>query len=120
MPKADIATKPRACNYGLYRAKGEYCVIYDAEDKPDTDQLKKAAIVFSRSEEALACLQSRLNFYNAEENLLSKWFSIEYSYWYDYYLEGLDRVDAPIPLGGRVIILGPDSCVNLEVGTHTT
>ena len=23
-PKADITTKPRACNYGLYRAKGEY------------------------------------------------------------------------------------------------
>jgi cellulose synthase/poly-beta-1,6-N-acetylglucosamine synthase-like glycosyltransferase len=100
IPRADITTKPRACNYGLYRAKGEYCVIYDAEDKPDEDQLKKAAIVFSRSEEELACLQSRLNFYNAKENLLSRWFSIEYSYWYDYYLEGLDRVDAPIPLGG--------------------
>ena len=100
VPKADITTKPRACNYGLIRAKGEYCVIYDAEDKPDTDQLKKAAIVFSRSEEAVGCLQSRLNFYNVEENLLSKWFSIEYSYWYDYYLEGLDRIDAPIPLGG--------------------
>jgi len=100
VPEADIITKPRACNYGLLRAKGEYCVIYDAEDNPDTDQLKKAAIVFHNSDQDLSCLQSRLNFYNTQENLLSRWFSIEYSYWYDYYLEGLDRVGAPIPLGG--------------------
>jgi cellulose synthase/poly-beta-1,6-N-acetylglucosamine synthase-like glycosyltransferase len=46
------------------------------------------------------CLQSLLNFYNPTENLLTRWFSLEYSYWYDYYLEGLDRVGAPLPLGG--------------------
>lgn len=100
IPKADIMTKPRACNYGLIRAIGEYCVIYDAEDNPDPDQLKKSAAAFSSSKENVACLQSRLNFYNAKENLLTRWFSIEYSYWYDYYLEGLDQVGAPIPLGG--------------------
>jgi cellulose synthase/poly-beta-1,6-N-acetylglucosamine synthase-like glycosyltransferase len=100
IPKADITTKPRACNYGLLRAKGKYCVIYDAEDSPDKDQLKKAAIAFSRSPEDIACFQSKLNFYNAEENSLSRWFSIEYTYWYDYYLSGLDKVNAPIPLGG--------------------
>jgi cellulose synthase/poly-beta-1,6-N-acetylglucosamine synthase-like glycosyltransferase len=100
IPQADITTKPRACNYGLLRAKGKYCVIYDAEDNPNKDQLKKAAIAFACADENIACLQSKLNFYNANENTLSKWFSIEYSYWYDFYLEGLDRVDAPIPLGG--------------------
>jgi cellulose synthase/poly-beta-1,6-N-acetylglucosamine synthase-like glycosyltransferase len=100
IPEADITTKPRACNYGLLRAKGKYCVIYDAEDNPGTDQLKKAAVTFSTASEAVACLQSKLNFYNAKENLLSRWFSIEYSYWYDYYLPGLDMTDAPIPLGG--------------------
>ncbi len=100
IPQADITTKPRACNYGLQRAKGKYCVIYDAEDNPDKDQLKKAAIAFSNANENIACLQSKLNFYNANENLLTRWFSIEYSYWYDFYLEGLDKVDVPIPLGG--------------------
>ncbi len=100
IPVADITTKPRACNYGLLRAKGKYCVIFDAEDNPDEDQLKKAAIAFSHLPEDIVCLQSKLNFYNANENMLSGWFSIEYSYWYDYYLEGLDRVDVPIPLGG--------------------
>jgi cellulose synthase/poly-beta-1,6-N-acetylglucosamine synthase-like glycosyltransferase len=120
IPRADITTKPRACNYGLHRAKGEYCVIYDAEDKPDEDQLKKAAIVFSRSEEELACLQSRLNFYNAKENLLSRWFSIEYSYWYDFYLKVLTASVLRSPLGAQAITSGPNNCENLEVGTHTT
>lgn len=100
VPSAKITTKPRACNYGLLRAKGELCVIYDAEDEPHPDQLIKAAIVFLRSENDVVCLQSKLNFYNANENILTKWFSIEYGYWYEFYLPGLDYVDAPIPLGG--------------------
>lgn len=100
VPSAKITTKPRACNYGLLRAKGELCVIYDAEDDPHTDQLIKAAIVFLRSEQDVVCLQSKLNFYNSDENILTRWFSIEYGYWYEFYLPGLDFIDAPIPLGG--------------------
>jgi len=100
IPGAQVTTKPRACNYGLLRAKGELCVIYDAEDRPDPNQLKKAAIVFLRSPQDVVCLQSKLNFYNADENLLTKWFSIEYANWYEFYLQGLDWIEAPIPLGG--------------------
>ncbi|MBS7623094.1 glycosyltransferase [Candidatus Bathyarchaeota archaeon] len=100
IPYTEITTKPRACNFGLLRAKGEYCVIYDAEDDPEPDQLKKAVAAFSIVPENCVCLQARLNYYNARQNLLTRWFSLEYSYWYDYYLEGLDRVGAPLPLGG--------------------
>ncbi len=100
IPSAKVTTKPRACNYGLLRAKGELVVIYDAEDKPDPDQLKKAAIIFLRSSDNVVCLQSKLNFYNADENILTKWFSIEYANWYEFYLQGLDWIEAPIPLGG--------------------
>jgi cellulose synthase/poly-beta-1,6-N-acetylglucosamine synthase-like glycosyltransferase len=100
VPEADIKTKPRACNYGLLRARGEYCVIYDAEDDPEPDQLKKAVVAFSRTPTDVICLQSKLNYYNPKENLLTRWFSLEYSFWYDYYLEGLDQVDGVIPLGG--------------------
>ncbi len=100
IPAAKVTTKPRACNYGLLRAKGELCVIYDAEDKPDLDQLRKSAIIFMRSKEDVVCLQSKLNFYNANENTLTKWFSIEYANWYEFYLQGLDWIESPIPLGG--------------------
>jgi cellulose synthase/poly-beta-1,6-N-acetylglucosamine synthase-like glycosyltransferase len=100
IPAAEVTTKPRACNYGLLRAKGELCVIYDAEDRPDPNQLRKAAIVFSRSEQDLVCLQSKLTFYNADYNTLTKWFYIEYANWFEFYLQGLDWINAPIPLGG--------------------
>lgn len=100
IPSAEITTKPRACNYGLLRAKGEFCVIYDAEDKPDPEQLRKAVAAFHHSNDNLACLQSKLNFFNANENTLTKWFSIEYASWFEFYLQGLDYFNAPIPLGG--------------------
>jgi cellulose synthase/poly-beta-1,6-N-acetylglucosamine synthase-like glycosyltransferase len=100
VPAGAVQTKPRACNYGLLRANGDFVTIYDAEDDPAPDQLKKAVISFQRLGDDCVCLQSHLNFYNSDENLLTKWFSLEYLYWFDYYLEGLDAIDAPIPLGG--------------------
>jgi cellulose synthase/poly-beta-1,6-N-acetylglucosamine synthase-like glycosyltransferase len=100
VPEADIMTKPRACNYGLLRATGDYCVIFDAEDDPEPDQLKKAVVAFQRLGREFVCLQSHLNFYNPKVNLLTRFFSLEYSYWFDHYLNGLDKVGAPLPLGG--------------------
>ncbi len=100
IPKAEITTKPRACNYGLKRSRGEFVVIYDAEDLPDRDQLKKVVIAFNRLGSKYACVQCLLNFYNPRRNMLTRWFSIEYSYYYDFYIQGLDKIDAPIPLGG--------------------
>ena len=115
-----MKTKPRACNYGLLRAKGEYIVIFDAEDDPAPDQLKKAVIAFERMEKDCVCLQSHLNFYNSEENLLTRWFPLEYSYWYDYYLEGLDTNDAPIPLGGTSNHFRTKQLRELGTGTPST
>ncbi len=96
MPK----TKPKACNLGLARARGEYLVIYDAEDRPEPDQLKKAVIGFSRVADEVICLQAKLNFYNRNQNILTKWFATEYSTWFDLYLPGLGEIGSPIPLGG--------------------
>ena len=48
VPDALPKTKPKACNYGLSRRRGEYLVIYDAEDIPEPDQLKKASIAFAQ------------------------------------------------------------------------
>lgn len=100
IPNAELKTKPRACNYGLKRARGEFVVIYDAEDLPDRDQLKKTVLAFRRLGPEYACIQCLLNFYNPRKNILTRWFSIEYSYYYDYYIQGLDKIGAPIPLGG--------------------
>jgi cellulose synthase/poly-beta-1,6-N-acetylglucosamine synthase-like glycosyltransferase len=93
-------TKPKACNYGLIHARGDYVVIYDAEDLPDRDQLKKVVIAFSKTPENVACIQAKLNYYNRKQNILTEWFTVEYSMWFDLLLPGLDAEKAPIPLGG--------------------
>jgi len=99
VPDLPPKTKPRACNHGLERARGEFLVIYDAEDRPDPDQLRKAVAAFSEYPD-ISCFQSKLNYYNQNQNFLTKWFTIEYSAWFDLFLPGLHMQNAPIPLGG--------------------
>lgn len=93
-------TKPKACNYALTFARGEFVTIYDAEDKPDADQLKKAVAIFRSVPEEVVCLQARLNYYNREENLLTRMFAIEYGGLFNFMLPGLQALGIPIPLGG--------------------
>jgi len=100
VPLGEPRTKPRACDWGLEEARGELLVVYDAEDRPERDQLKKAAWLFAHSPQTLACVQARLNYYNSTQNLLTRWFTSEYSTWFDLFLPGLTGLNAPIPLGG--------------------
>lgn len=100
VPHSKPKTKPKACNYGLIHARGEYVVIYDAEDRPEPDQLKKVHIAFNRSPASCCCIQAKLNYFNSEQNLLTRWFTQEYSMWFDLLLPGLMQLDIPIPLGG--------------------
>jgi cellulose synthase/poly-beta-1,6-N-acetylglucosamine synthase-like glycosyltransferase len=100
VPAGGPRTKPKAVNYALAFARGEYLVIYDAEDRPEPDQLKKAVARFRGLPRATACLQARLNFYNAEQNWLTKMFALDYAQWFDMLLPGLDRIGVPMPLGG--------------------
>lgn len=100
VPFSHPRTKPKACNYGLLSAKGKYITIYDAEDRPDPDQLKKIVHLFTNSSKETICIQARLNFYNRKENIITKLFSIEYSLLFDYMLSGIKKLSFPIPLGG--------------------
>ncbi|HOL67435.1 MAG TPA: glycosyltransferase, partial [bacterium] len=100
VPDQPPKTKGKALNYGLVQARGDFLVIYDAEDIPEPDQLKKAVLGFQRSPEQVVCLQAKLNYYNPYQNILTGWFTAEYSTWFDLYLPGISRVGAPIPLGG--------------------
>jgi cellulose synthase/poly-beta-1,6-N-acetylglucosamine synthase-like glycosyltransferase len=100
VPPGTPRTKPRACNYALNFARGAFTVIYDAEDEPEPDQLRKAVTAFAARPPEVACLQARLNFYNAGENWLTKLFAIEYALWFDVMLPGLQRMGVPMPLGG--------------------
>ena len=100
VPEGTPRTKPRACNYGLMQTTGAYVVIYDAEDIPDPLQLKKTVLTFANHEPELACVQAKLNFYNMHQNILTSWFTAEYSTWFDLTLPGLQQVGFSLPLGG--------------------
>ena len=100
VPAAQPRTKPKALNYGITVATGDLLTIYDAEDRPDPLQLRKAAIALSTAPTDVACVQAKLAFFNPGQNLLTRWFTIEYRIWFNELLPGLSQLDAPIPLGG--------------------
>jgi cellulose synthase/poly-beta-1,6-N-acetylglucosamine synthase-like glycosyltransferase len=100
VPPSHPQTKPKACNFALQFARGEFLVVYDAEDRPEPDQLRKVVATFRQSSPDTACLQCRLSYFNAGENWLTRMFTLDYALWFDQMLPGLERLNVPIPLGG--------------------
>jgi cellulose synthase/poly-beta-1,6-N-acetylglucosamine synthase-like glycosyltransferase len=100
IPPAEPRTKPKALNFGLTLARGEIVAVYDVEDKPDILQLRRAAVTLSRCGPEVACVQAQLSYRNATQNIITKWFTVEYAMWFSFFLPGLVTLNAPIPLGG--------------------
>lgn len=109
VPAGTPMTKPRACNFALMFARGEYLAIFDAEDRPEPNQLRIAHAAFLEANDAtlldpatkpLACVQASLNYFNSRQNVLTRMFTLEYSTWFDSMLPGMEALRLPIPLGG--------------------
>ena len=100
IPPHGPRTKPKACNVGLMHARGEFCVIYDAEDRPEPDQLLKAVAAFRSLPSWVVCVQAELQYWNPWTNWLTRCFAAEYALNFSLVLRGLDRFRVPIPLGG--------------------
>lgn len=100
VPPGEPRTKPKALNYALQLASGSMITVYDAEDRPDPLQLRLAAVALERGGTDTACVQGRLNYFNPEQNLITRWFTLEYTMWFTQFLPGLVRLGGPIPLGG--------------------
>jgi len=100
VPAAEPRTKPKACNYGLSLSRGELVTIFDAEDRPDPLQLRRAAVAFKRLDPKTVCLQAKLHFHNVGQNLLTRWFAAEYVTWFASVLPAVVALGAPVPLGG--------------------
>lgn len=131
--KYEPTTKPRALNYGLYGKNlkllnldasqpdgiryEEYkspdiddnrlCVVYDAEDRPEEDQLLRVAYKFKNDKDKqLVCVQCQLAYENLNDNWIISLFKAEYSAWFDVLLPGLyiedntSQRNLVIPLGG--------------------
>ncbi len=100
VPACKPHTKPKALNYALPLCKGDYLVIYDAEDRPHINQLREAHETFMRSEARVACLQAPLAIHNGKQNWLTAMFAIEYNTLFTAILPVLAYWRVPLPLGG--------------------
>lgn len=102
VPPSMPRTKPKACNYGMLLAdpRGEMMTIYDAEDIPEPLQLRRAVVALRRASPDVGCVQSRLGYFNEKQNLLTRWFALEYDQWFGVVLPAIQDARCVVPLGG--------------------
>lgn len=99
-PPGGPRTKPKALNAALPFARGAFIAIFDAEDRPEPDQLRRALDAFAAGDDRLACAQARLTIDNTADNWLARLFTAEYAGLFDAFLPSLAAWKLPLPLGG--------------------
>ncbi len=99
VPAVGPATKPKALNVALPFARGTFTVIYDAEDRPERNQLRAALKAFQSGGGDLACVQARLCI-DTKTSWLARYFTAEYAGHFDAFLPKLAALGLPFPLGG--------------------
>jgi cellulose synthase/poly-beta-1,6-N-acetylglucosamine synthase-like glycosyltransferase len=99
-PNAGPRTKPKALNAALALARGTFTAVYDAEDRPEPNQLRRALDVFLSTGDDVACVQASLTIDNTDDSWLARLFTAEYAAQFDLFLPGLAALELPLPLGG--------------------
>jgi cellulose synthase/poly-beta-1,6-N-acetylglucosamine synthase-like glycosyltransferase len=99
IPAIAPATKPKALNGALPLARGTFTVVYDAEDRPERNQLRAALNAFRSAGEDLACVQARLCI-DTRTSWLARYFTAECAGHFDVFLPKLAALGLPLPLGG--------------------
>jgi glycosyltransferase XagB len=103
IPPGGPKTKPNAMNVAMpwvLAAGCELLTIYDAEDRPDPDQLLRAVGTFRLAPSRVSCLQAELAFWNDDTNWISALYWISYKIHFLRFIPGLASLGLPIPLGG--------------------
>ena len=100
VPPGEPRTKPKALSFALQIVKGEFVVLYDAEDRPHPMQLMEAWRRFAAGPPELACLQAPLEISNARASLIARMFAVEYCGLFRGLLPWLASLPVVLPLGG--------------------
>ena len=108
VPPGRVKTKPRALNVALDHCHGTIIGVYDAEDAPEADQIRRVVDHFRQSDSGLACLQGVLDYYNPATNWIARMFTIEYAAWFRLILPGVARLGLMVPLGGTTLFFRRD------------
>lgn len=105
VPRGTLRTKPRALNYALSFARGSIIGIYDAEDMPAPDHLKRVVGHFATVGPDVGCVQGVLDYFNPRANWLARCFTLEYASWFRVILPGLAQMGLVVPLGGTTLFI---------------
>jgi hypothetical protein len=100
VPAEGPRTKPKALNYALATASGEFVALFDAEDDPHPWQLVEAWRRFRATDDRLACVQAPLEIANRSLSSISRMFCFEYAALFRGMLPWLSRNRMIFPLGG--------------------
>lgn len=102
VPPSRPRTKPKALNFALATVDAAIVTVYDAEDRPDPDQLRLAAAAFAAGPPDLAVVQAALEIDHteADRSWLVRQFEIEYAMLFHGLLPWLAARDLFLPLGG--------------------
>lgn len=103
VPNVGPTTKPKACNYAMYWARGERTVIFDFEDRPEPDHLLKAVAGLDAAhadDRRVVCVQGALQFWNTRGGLATSYYWGEYVVHFRWMLTGMARLGWIPPLGG--------------------
>jgi cellulose synthase/poly-beta-1,6-N-acetylglucosamine synthase-like glycosyltransferase len=71
-PEIGPRTKPKALNVALPFARGSFAVVFDAEDRPEPDQLRQVFDAFMTGADRCACVQARLTIDNTADGWLAR------------------------------------------------
>lgn len=100
IPPGEPMTKPRALNYGLAAALGEFVTVLDAEDRPHPDQLREAYAAFSQHGDGVRCVQAPLIASNGADGWLQAQWTLEYAVQFGLHVPALASLGLPVMLGG--------------------
>lgn len=102
VPPSLPRTKPKALNFALLTVDADIVTVYDAEDRPDPDQLRKAAAAFAAGPPDLAVVQAALEIdhVDAARPWLVRQFELEYAMLFHGLLPWLAQHRLFLPLGG--------------------
>jgi cellulose synthase/poly-beta-1,6-N-acetylglucosamine synthase-like glycosyltransferase len=98
LQQPESSGKPSALNLGLRHVNGKIVAVFDADNVPEPDMLRRVADYFKDS--AIAAVQGRACSINAHENMLTKFISYEEAVRYETYLRGKDVLNLFVPLTG--------------------
>ena len=100
VPAQGPRTKPKALNVALPFARGNFTVIYDAEDRPEPNQLRRALQAFETAANNLPACRRACASTTRADSWLARLFTAEYAGQFDVFLPGLAASRLPLPLGG--------------------